>query len=61
MKTVKAIWTRKYGLTLQKKREMYVVAVSRTKDKEPTMFFDTPDYVYAMELFDSVLENLNTL
>ena len=61
MKLVKAIWTIKYGITLEKKNKMYILSVSRAQDKEPTMFFDTPNYKHAMELFDSVYENLTSL
>ena len=60
--TVKAIWNKNYTvLMLKKDNGDYSLSVARTTDREPTVYFDTPDYMYADQLFDKILENLETL
>jgi hypothetical protein len=59
--TVKAIWNREYTvLMIKKDNGDYSLSVARTTDREPTIYFDTPDYKYADQLFDKILENLET-
>lgn len=59
--TVKAIWNKEYTVLMTVKDKVYSLSVARTKDKEPAVYFDTPDYKYADQLFDKIIENLETL
>ena len=62
IKTVKGLWTKKYSLVMIKdKNGGYLISATNAKDKEPVVMVNTKDYTYASQLYDNMLENLNTI
>lgn len=62
LKTIKGFWTKKYSLVMIKdKNGGYLVATTNATDKNPVVMVNTKDYEYATQLYDNMLENLNTI
>lgn len=62
LKTVKGLWTKKYSVVMIKdKSGSYLISATNATDKSPVVKVNTTDYLYATRLFDSMLENLNTI